>query len=196
MSVSSAVNEATAIIFRDSAAFADWLDQHVDHQAGVWLKIAKKGTGIPSLTDNEAVEIGLCYGWISGQRKAFDSVHYLQKYVPRRPRSRWSQINVDKVEKLIAARRMHSSGLAEVEAAKVDGRWAAAYASQRNATIPSDLATALAASPHAAHAFGALGKTQQYAVIHKLITTRTALLRVTQLRRAIATLETSESIDD
>ena len=101
----------------------------------MWLKIAKKNSGVPSLTDDEAVDVGLCYGWISGQRKSLDEVYYLQKYVPRRPRSRWSQVNVDKVAELAAAGRMRPSGWAEVEAAKADGRWDAAYASQRNATI-------------------------------------------------------------
>ena len=132
-------NEAVVIYFRDSAEFDAWLDQHVDLKSGVWLKLAKQGTGIPSLTSEEAVDVGLCYGWMSGQRKANDEVYYLQKYVPRRTRSRWSQINVAKAEELITARRMRPSGLAEVEAAKADGRWGAAYESQRNATVPSDL---------------------------------------------------------
>ncbi len=114
---------------------------------GCGSKIAKKGSGIPSLTDQEAVDLGLCYGWISGQRKAYDEVYYLQLYVPRRPRSRWSQVNVRRVEALIAAGRMRPSGLAEVEAAKADGRWDAAYESQRDATVPPDLAAALAANP-------------------------------------------------
>jgi hypothetical protein len=98
-----AVNEAEVIEFRDAAEFEAWLDAHVDLQVGVWLKIAKTGSGVPSLTADEAVDDGLCYGWISGQRKSYDDVHYLQKYVPRRPRSRWSQVNVAKVEELIAA---------------------------------------------------------------------------------------------
>jgi len=115
------------IAFRDATEFEAWLDAHVDLQAGVWLKIAKKGSGVPSLTSDEAVDVGLCFGWISGQRKSLDEVYYLQKYVPRRPRSRWSQVNVAKVAELIAAGRMRPSGLAEVEAAKADGRWAAAY---------------------------------------------------------------------
>jgi uncharacterized protein YdeI (YjbR/CyaY-like superfamily) len=183
------VNEAEVIAFRDAAEFEAWLDTYVNQRAGVWLKIAKKGSGVPSLTDDEAVDLGLCYGWISGQRKSYDHVYYLQKYVPRRPRSRWSQVNVAKVEELIAAGRMRPSGLAEVEAAKADGRWAAAYESQRNATVPPDLTAALAASPQAAQVFGALSKTQQYAVILKLITARTSTARTAQLRRAIAELE-------
>jgi uncharacterized protein YdeI (YjbR/CyaY-like superfamily) len=130
-----------------AAEFEAWLEEHVDLQAGVWLKIAKKGSGVPSLTDDEAVDVGLCYGWISGQRKAHDEVYYLQKYVPRRPRSRWSQVNVAKVEELTVAGRMRPAGLAEVDAAKADGRWAAAYESQRNATVPPDLAAAPAGEP-------------------------------------------------
>lgn len=183
------MDEAVVIAFRDAGEFEAWLDAHVDLRAGVWLKIAKKGSGVASLTDDEAVDVGLCYGWISAQRKSYDEVYYLQKYVPRRPRSRWSQVNVAKVEELSAAGRMRRSGLAEVEAAKADGRWAAAYESQRNATVPPDLADALAASPRAARAFDALGKTQQYAVILKLVTARTATGRAAQLRRAMTTLE-------
>jgi uncharacterized protein YdeI (YjbR/CyaY-like superfamily) len=184
--------EAAAVIaFRDAPEFEAWLDANVDLQAGVWLKIARKGSGVPSLTADEAVDVGLCYGWISGQRKAYDDVYYLQKYVPRRPGSRWSQINVDKVDELSAAGRMRPSGLAEVEAAKADGRWAAAYTSQRKATIPPDLAAALRASPQAAQAFDALGKTKQYAVILELVTARTATARAAQLRRAIIALEAS-----
>ena len=152
---------AEVIAFRDAAEFEDWLADHVDASAGVWLKIAKKGSGIASLTDDEAVDIGLCYGWISGQRKSFDEEHYLQKYVPRRPKSRWSQVNVRKVAELTAQGRMRPSGLAEVEAAKADGRWDAAYESQREATVPPDLASALAASPLAATAFASLSKTSQ-----------------------------------
>lgn len=112
-----------AVLFRDAAEFEAWLDTHVDLSAGVWLKIAKKGSGIASLTSDEAVDAGLCYGWISGQRKSLDHIYYLQKYVPRRPRSHWSQLNVTKVRELTAAGRMRPSGIAEVEAAKADGRW-------------------------------------------------------------------------
>jgi uncharacterized protein YdeI (YjbR/CyaY-like superfamily) len=177
------------IAFRNASEFEAWLDAHVDLQVGVWLKIAKKGSGVSSLTDDEAVDLGLCYGWISGQRKSYDEVYYLQKYVPRRPRSRWSQVNVAKVEELIAAGRMRASGLAEVEAAQADGRWAAAYVSQRNAIVPPDLAAALAASPQAAQAFDALSKTLQYAVILKLVTTRTAKARAAELRKAMTALE-------
>ncbi|HLM19995.1 MAG TPA: YdeI/OmpD-associated family protein [Propionibacteriaceae bacterium] len=182
--------EAEVITFRDAAEFEAWLAQHVDHSAGVWLKIAKKGSGVASLTDDEAVDVGLCYGWISGQRKALDEVYYLQKYVPRRPRSRWSQVNVRKVSELMAAGRMRPPGLAEVEAAKADGRWDAAYSSQKQATVPPDLATALAASPVAASAFESLSKTNQYAVILDIVTARNPSTRAAHIRKAITALET------
>lgn len=180
---------AEVIAFRDAAEFEDWLADHVDESAGVWLKIAKKGSGIASLTDDEAVDIGLCYGWISGQRKSFDEEHYLQKYVPRRPKSRWSQVNVRKVAELTAQGRMRPSGLAEVEAAKADGRWDAAYESQREATVPPDLAAALAASPRAATAFASLSKTSQYAVILDVVTARAPRTRAAHISKAIAELE-------
>ncbi len=118
---------AAVIAFSDAAEFETWLADHVDEKRRVWLKIAKIGSGVASPTSDEAVDVGLCYGWISGQRKAYDEGYYLQKYVPRRPGSRWSQVNVRKVEALIAAGRMRPAGLAEVEAAKADGRWDAAY---------------------------------------------------------------------
>lgn len=181
--------DAAVIGFRSAAEFEAWLDTHTHLHAGVWLELAKKGSGVPSLTSDEAVDVGLCFGWISGQRKPCDDVRYLQKYVPRRPRSRWSRINVVKVEQLLAAGRMRPSGLAEVESARSDGRWAAAYESQRNATIPDDLAAALAASPRAARAFAGLDKTRRYAVILALVTARTAKAHEAQLRRAIAALE-------
>jgi uncharacterized protein YdeI (YjbR/CyaY-like superfamily) len=189
MSPKHQADEAEVIAFRDAAGFEAWLAKHVDHKAGVWLKIAKKGSGIPSLTDDEAVDIGLCYGWISGQRKALDEVYYLQKYVPRRPRSRWSQVNVRKVEQLMAAGRMRPPGLAEVEAAKADGRWDAAYESQKEVTVPPDLAAALAQCPQAASAFESVSKTDRYAVILDIVTARNPATRAAHVQKAVTGLE-------
>lgn len=189
MPTSREPDAADTIFFRDAAAFEDWLTGHVDHAPGVWLKIAKQASGIPSLTSDEAVDVGLCFGWISGQRRSLDDVHYLQKYVPRRPRSRWSQVNVRKVEELTEAGRMRPSGIAEVEAAKADGRWAAAYASQREATVPPDLAQALATAPRASQAFDDLNRTDRYAVILEIVTSRTPATRATRIRKAVAALE-------
>jgi uncharacterized protein YdeI (YjbR/CyaY-like superfamily) len=189
MGSSPDVDLVDIIAFRDAAEFEAWLAEHVDLEAGAWLKIAKKGSGVASLTDDEAVDVGLCYGWIAGQRKAYNEVYYLQKYVPRRRRSRWSQVNVRKVEALLAAGRMQRSGLAEVEAAKADGRWDAAYASQKDATVPADLADALAASHRAAQAFASLSRSSQYAVILQVVTARTASTRSARLRNAVSALE-------
>jgi uncharacterized protein YdeI (YjbR/CyaY-like superfamily) len=123
---------AEIIFFRDAAGFEAWLEDHVDHEDGVWLKVAKKSSGIPSLTEDEAVDVGLCFGWISGKRRGLDETFYLQKYVPRRPRSVWSEINVRKVAELTAAGRMRPSGQAQVDAAKSDGRWDAAGEAYRS----------------------------------------------------------------
>jgi uncharacterized protein YdeI (YjbR/CyaY-like superfamily) len=185
--------EAPVIAFREAADFESWLAAHTDEHAGVWLKLAKAGTGISSLTSDEAVDVGLCFGWISGLRKALDSDYYLQKYVPRRARSTWSQVNVAKVEQLSAAGRMRPAGLAEVAAAKADGRWAAAYESQRDATVPADLAAALGADPRAAAAFEALGKTARYGIIVQLSRARTDAARAARLRKALTALVESRS---
>ncbi len=189
MSIEPRVGEAGVVAFRDAAEFEAWLDAHADLQVGVWLKIAKKGSGVQSLTDGEAVDVGLCYGWISGQRKSHDETYYLQKYVPRCRRSRWSQVNVARAEELITTGRMRPRGLAEVQAAQADGRWTAAYQSQRNATVPPDLAAALASSPQAAQAFDAYTKTLRYGVILNLITARTPAVRAAHLRTTMAALE-------
>ena len=188
MSTKRDAGAAEVVAFRDAAEFEAWLISNVDWRPGVWLKIAKKGSGVPSLTDDEAVDLGLCYGWISGQRKAYDDVYFLQHYVPRRPRSRWSQVNVRRVEALMAAGRMRPSGLAEVEAAKADGRWDAAYESQKEATVPPDLAVALAADPRAGKVFESLSRTDQYAVILDIVTARTSQTRSAHILKAVAAL--------
>jgi len=179
---------AEILPFRDADEFDAWLSDHHDHQPGVWLKLAKAASGIPSMTSDEAVDVGLCWGWISGQRRGLDETHYLQKYVPRRPRSRWSQVNVRKVEELAAAGRMRPPGIAEVDAAKADGRWDAAYVSQKDFTVPDDLRAALDAAPRASAAYDALGRTEQYAVVLDLVTAREPAVRATRLRKAIEAL--------
>lgn len=174
------------IPFRDAAAFEAWLEEHHASPDGVWLKLAKAGTGIPSMTSDEAVDVGLCFGWISGQRKTLDATWYLQKYVPRRPRSIWSQVNVDKVAALTRAGRMRAPGLAEVEAAKKDGRWARAYPSQRHATVPPDLAAALKGPKRTA--FDALSKTLRYQLIVSVLTAPSPAVRATRVQKAVARL--------
>jgi len=183
---------AEILPFTDAAAFDAWLAEHHGHQPGVWLKLAKARSGIPSMSDDEAVDVGLCWGWISGQRRGLDDDFYLQKYVPRRPRSRWSQVNVRKVADLTAAGRMRAPGLAEVDAAKADGRWDAAYVSQADFTVPDDLPDdirgALDGSPDAGAAFDALTRTEQYAVVLDVVTARTGEARASRVQKAVAAL--------
>ena len=174
--------------FRDADEFDAWLAEHHSEPAGVWLKLAKASSGIASMTSDEAVDVGLCWGWISGQRRALDDEWYLQKYVPRRPRSLWSQVNVRKVAELTAAGRMREPGIAEVEAAKADGRWDAAYVSQKEFTVPDDLRAALDAAPGRRGGYDALGRTEQYAVVHDLVTARDSATRAARLGRAVERL--------
>ncbi|MFB8399538.1 YdeI/OmpD-associated family protein [Streptomyces yangpuensis] len=174
--------------FPDAAAFESWLAEHHTRQEGVWIRLAKKKSGIPSVTADELVDVGLCYGWISGQRRSLDELHYLQKYVPRRPRSLWSQVNVDEVAELTAAGRMREPGLAEVRRAQADGRWVGAYASQRTAGVPEDLAAALAARPEARAAFESLDRTGRYLVALPLLQALTPETRRARLDRAVRLL--------
>ncbi|GAB2694335.1 YdeI/OmpD-associated family protein [Nocardia thraciensis] len=176
------------IAFATAEAFDEWLAEHHTRREGVWIKAAKKSSGLATITSDEMVDAGLCYGWISGQRRALDERYYLQKYVPRRSRSLWSQVNVDKVAMLMSAGRMREPGLAEVRKAQEDGRWAAAYKSQKTATVPPDLATALRCAPQAAAAFEALDKTGRYRVILPLLQARTPEARQTRLSQALREL--------
>ncbi|MFH8365433.1 YdeI family protein [Streptomyces sp. NPDC018031] len=185
------VDGVEVIVCADGEAFESWLAEHHTREAGVWIKVAKKSSGIPSVTADELVDIGLCYGWISGQRRSLDTRHYLQKYVPRRPRSLWSRVNVEKVEALTAAGRMREPGLAEVLKAKADGRWAAAYESQRTATVPPDLAAALDADPAARSAFEALDRSGRYLTILPLLQALTPESRRTRLDKILDSLRTS-----
>jgi uncharacterized protein YdeI (YjbR/CyaY-like superfamily) len=175
------------------AAAADreaWLAEHHGDEGGVWLRIAKKGarTGAVSLTIREALDGALCFGWIDSRRRSFDENWYLQRYSRRRAGSPWSRVNVERVEELTAAGRLRPAGLAEVEAAKADGRWDRAYTSQRNAAVPPDLAAALAANPAAATRFEGLNRTGRYLVILPLLKARTPAGREARLRTAIAGL--------
>jgi uncharacterized protein YdeI (YjbR/CyaY-like superfamily) len=177
------------IEFRDAAAWDSWLAAHHADASEAWLRIAKRGSGVETLAIGDALDVALCWGWIDGQRRGHDEESFAQRYCPRRPRSSWSQVNVAKVEALTAAGRMRPPGLAQVAAAQADGRWAAAYASQRTAEVPPDLVAALAASPRAAAAFAGLGRSEQYQVILTLLKTRTDQGRRQAVSRAIARLE-------
>jgi uncharacterized protein YdeI (YjbR/CyaY-like superfamily) len=179
--------------FPDAEAWEAWLAANVDRQEGVWLKLAKKGTGVPSVSSDEVVDIGLCYGWVSGQRRSLDDTYYLQKYVPRRPNSLWSQVNVEKVEMLLAACRMREPGLAEVRAAQADGRWDAAYESQKNTQgPPAEVVAALDENPPAKAFFDSLDKTAQYRLYLPVLQARTAGTRAARLAKMLTLLEAGE----
>ena len=177
------------VVCRDAADWEGWLGRHHGASPGVWLKIAKKHSGRTTVTIGDALDVALCYGWIDSIRRGYDDHHYLQRYSPRRPGSHWSKVNVEKVEALVAAGRMRPPGLAQVEAAKADGRWAAAYESQRNATVPADLAEALAHNPTAKAHFEQLGKTDRYQVILRLLKAKTPQSRALLLKKTIGLLD-------
>ncbi len=178
--------------FPDAAEWESWLAAQHEVRAEAWVRIAKRRSGIASVTPDEAIEVALCYGWIDGQRKARDDDSFLQRFSRRRPRSSWSKINVARVEALGAAGRMRPAGLAEVAAAKADGRWEAAYESQRTAAVPPDLAAGLAENARANTTFERLGRSDRYAVILPLLKARTPEARARTLARAIARLAAHE----
>jgi uncharacterized protein YdeI (YjbR/CyaY-like superfamily) len=183
-----ALNGLEIISFEDATGWEAWLADHHDRRAGVWLKIARKKAGKASVTHADALEVALCYGWIDSHRKGLDEAFFLQKYSPRRPKGSWSKINVERVEALIAVGRMQPPGLAEVSAAKADGRWDAAYESQRNATLPPDLVAALDQNELAKGRFESLGKTERYALILRLLKARGPADRAARLHKVVDVL--------
>jgi len=170
----------TSTLFKSARAFETWLRKHHATSDGLWLRIAKKGADEPSVTYPEAVDIALCWGWIDGQKKSLDDQHYLQRFTPRRARSIWSKINVDKVAALVECGRMQPPGQAQVDAAKADGRWAKAYDGARTSTVPDDLQAALEASPAAKAFFATVNATNRYAVLWRV---QTAVKPETRARR-------------
>ena len=166
--------------FESAKAFDAWLNQHHAACNGLWLQIAKRGADTPSVTYAEAVEIALCWGWIDGQKKGMDDQYYLQRFTPRRARSIWSKVNIDKVAALAKAGRMRAPGLAQVDAAKADGRWARAYDGARTSEVPEDLAAALDAMPKARAFFETINAANRYAVLWRI---QTAVKPDTRARR-------------
>lgn len=186
--------ELPILPFESKKKFADWLAKNHDKSAGLWMKLAKKGSGIPSITITEALDVALCYGWIDGQRDSFDENCYLQKYTPRRPKSIWSKINVGHVERLIASGEMKPSGLKAVEAAKQDGRWAAAYSSQKNMEVPADFQSALKKNKKAKAFFETLTGSRRYAFLFRIATAKKTETREKRIRQFVAMLERGETL--
>jgi uncharacterized protein YdeI (YjbR/CyaY-like superfamily) len=173
--------------FADQAAFEAWLEEN-DGAPGVYVKLAKKGAGVPSVTYAELVESALCFGWIDGRSNRLDDRFYLQRMTPRRARSVWSQKNVDAVEALTLAGRMRPPGLAAVEAARADGRWERAYAGSATITVPDDLAAALAAEPAAQAAFDGLDGANRYAVLWRVHTAASETTRAKRIASLVQML--------
>ena len=154
--------------FESQAEWEAWLAENHTTSTGVWIKMAKKSSGIPSITHAEAIEGALCYGWIDGQRNTLDDLWFLQRFTPRRARSNWSKINRAKVEQLIEEGRMQPAGLREVERARADGRWDAAYDPPSKATVPEDLQRALDDNPRAAAFFATLNSQNRFAILYRI----------------------------
>jgi uncharacterized protein YdeI (YjbR/CyaY-like superfamily) len=171
-----------------------WLEKNHGDSAGIWLKIAKKGSGVESVTYAEALELALCFGWIDSQKRGFDERYFLQRFTPRRPRGKWSRINRDKAEELIAAGSMRPAGLAEVDAAKTDGRWEAAYEGQRTAEVPEDLQRELDSNAAAREFFATLSSANRYAIVYRLNDAKKPETRERRLYKFVAMLERGETI--
>ncbi|HEY9330579.1 MAG TPA: YdeI/OmpD-associated family protein [Streptomyces sp.] len=180
--------------FARIAQLESWLDKHHADRTGLWLKIAKRDSGVESVSAAEVVDSVLCFGWIDGQRKSFDAVYYLQRITPRRRRSAWSLINVEKVAALTEAGRMRPAGLAEVEAARSDGRWAVAYPSQSRAAVPDDLTAALDADGPARVFFDRLSRSDRYLVLLRLMTATTPEVRAARLQKAVASMAAGRKV--
>jgi uncharacterized protein YdeI (YjbR/CyaY-like superfamily) len=160
--------EVQALSVPSAGAWQQWLEAEHATSAGVWLKIARKGGAEAGISYPEALAEALCFGWIDGQKRSLDSDHWLQRFSPRRPGSRWSRINTEHAERLIEERRMRPAGQREVDAARADGRWEAAYAGQRTSQVPADLAAALDANPEAAAFFTTISSANRYAILHRI----------------------------
>jgi len=183
--------------FRTEAAFAAWMKVNHDREREIWLKIHKKSSGLPTVTLAQALDVALCWGWIDGIRKSLDERSFLQRYTPRRARSIWSQINRDHVARLIAAGRMTPHGRRQVDAAKADGRWDAAYAPIRSAsraTIPADLRAAIEANPRARKTFRTLGRMNLFALAFRTNKMKTPAGREKKIAALVAMLARGETI--
>src|SRR6476661_1145341 len=170
-----------------------WFAEQHAHHRGFWLKIAKAGAA-ETVNYAEALEVALCHGWIDGQKRGHDETHWLQRFTPRGPRSKWSQINRDKAEALIKAGRMHPAGQAQVDAAKADGRWAAAYAGQRSATVPDDLADALAADPQAKAFFETLSGANRFAILYRVHDAKKPQTRAARIAKFVEMCHNHETV--
>ena len=182
------------LAFGSPQSWRDWLAEHHQTSPGLWLKIAKKGAGTPTVSYAEAIDDALCYGWIDGQKGKLDDEHWLQRFTPRKPRGRWSKINREKAERLITEGRMHPAGLREVEAARADGRWDAAYEGQATAAVPPDLARELDLNPVAKEFFATLNSANRYAILYRIQDAKRPQTRADRIAKYVAMLNEHKTI--
>jgi uncharacterized protein YdeI (YjbR/CyaY-like superfamily) len=187
-------NELPILSFETQADWEAWLKEHHADSKGIWLKIAKKEAATPSVDYPQALESAICYGWIDGQKAAFDEIFWLQKFTPRGPKSRWSKRNREKALALIAEDRMQPSGLRQVRLAQADGRWEQAYASQSQITIPPDLQSELDKNPKAKEFFGTLDSHNRYAILYRIQTAKKPETRAARIRRFVEMLNKKQKI--
>lgn len=185
-------NDLPIILFKNPQTWATWLDENQATSPGVWLQIAKKGAGYPSVSYAEALEVALCYGWIDGQKQSFDEAAWLQKFTPRGPKSIWSKINCEKVEALIQSGKMQPAGLAAIERAKQNGQWDAAYDSHSKATVPDDFQAALDQNAEAKAFFATLNSNNRYAILFRIQTAKKAETRAKRIEQFVQMLERHE----
>ena len=182
------------VAFDSAADWESWLESNHAESRGVWLKVAKTGSGIASVTISEALDIALCFGWIDGQKARGDELRWRQRFTPRGPRSKWSRINRDKAQALLDAGAMRPAGLREVERAQADGRWDAAYDGQRTAAVPDDLRAALDADPAASAAFDELDSANRYAILYRVGDAKRPETRARRIERFVAMLARGERL--
>lgn len=187
------VDPAKVREFEDAASFYEWLGENHDSADELWIKIHKVGSGRRSITPKEAIDVVLCWGWIDAIRKSFDEHSYLQRYCPRRPKSVWSKVNVENVERLVAEGRMTEHGLKHVEAAKADGRWERAYSSSKEAQMPADLASAIEAEPAAREMLVKLTAQNRFALIFRVENLKTRAARERKIAEIVEMLKRGET---
>lgn len=192
--MAATTKEFPVVPFDTAQTFEQWLHEHHEQIDGVWIKMAKKASGIPSVTHDEALEVALCFGWIDGQRNGLDGEYFLQKFTRRRSKSLWSKRNIEKVTRLTEEGKMQVRGQAEIEAAKADGRWEAAYDSPQNMVTPQDFLDALAENESAREFYESLNKTNTYAIAWRLETAKTPATRQRRFDKLLGMMERGEKI--
>lgn len=186
--------EAPVLSFRTTREWLGWLEKNHANSKGIWMKIAKGGSTVKSISYAEALEGALCYGWIDGQKKGYDSAAWLQKFTPRGPRSIWSKVNREKAQLLVDAGRMKPAGSQAIERAKANGQWEAAYDSQRSIEVPEELQKELEVRPRAMKFFQSLNSINRYAILHRIQTAKRPETRLRRVRQFVEMLEKGEKI--